>query len=148
MRFCVERIDMSNPPPGSKGSFNQSLHPPQLPEAPGWPIHPAMITSAFKLPGFRLTKSFGVVRGLTVRSPGVGGSISASFQALGGGDVQTLRNLCEGARGDAFFIMTEDAARYGANAIIGFRYDTTEIAQNMTEVLAYGTAMWAEWMAQ
>ena len=136
---------MSNAPTGSKGGSGRSLHPPHLPEAPGWPIHPAMITSAFELPGFRITRSLGVVRGLTVRSPGVGGSISASFQALGGGDVQTLRELCEGARGDAFFIMTEGAARYGANAVIGFRYDTTEIGQNLTEVLAYGTAVWAEW---
>jgi uncharacterized protein YbjQ (UPF0145 family) len=141
----MESIDMSNVPTESKDGHDTSLHPPHLPEAPGWPIHPAMITSAFELPGFRITRSFGLVRGLTVRSPGFGGSISASFQAMGGGDVQTLRELCEKARGDAFFIMTQDAARYRANAVIGFRYDTTEIGQNLTEVLAYGTAVWAEW---
>jgi uncharacterized protein YbjQ (UPF0145 family) len=120
------------------------LHPPQLPEAPGWPLHPAMITSGQDLPGFRVVRCLGVVRGLTVRSPGIGGGIAASFQALGGGDVGVFRELCEKARGDAFMLMLQDAVRYRANGVIGFRYDTTEIGQNMTEVLAYGTAVWAE----
>lgn len=124
------------------------LHPPHLPEAPGWPLHPAMVTSGLELPGFVITRSFGVVRGLTVRAVGLGGGISASFQALGGGNVQTMVDMCERARQDAFLTMLEHAAAFQANAIVGFRYDTTEVAQGMTEVLAYGTAVRAELIEQ
>lgn len=120
------------------------LHPPHLPEAPGWPLHPAMITSALELPGFVIVRSYGVVRGLTVRAVGIGGGITASFQALGGGNVQTMVDMCERARQDAFLIMLQHAAAFQANAVVGFRYDTTEVAQGMTEVLAYGTAVRAE----
>ena len=103
-----------------------------------------MVTSAFTLPGFAITKSFGLVRGLTVRSPGFSGGLSAALQSISGGNVQVLRDLCEGARRDAFVLMMEDAVRYGANGIIGFRYDTNDIGQGLTEVLAYGTAVWCE----
>jgi uncharacterized protein YbjQ (UPF0145 family) len=104
-----------------------------------------MVTTAFELPGFRIARSLAVARGLTVRSPGFTGGITASFQSLGGGDVRVLREMCDAARQDAFRHMLEDAARYGANAVIGFRYDTTEVGQGgLTEVLAYGTAVWAE----
>ena len=120
------------------------LHPEGLPPAKGWPIHPAMVSSGLTIPGFRIAKSFGVVQGITVRSPGIGGGISASFQAMGGGNVQVFQDLCEKARRDAYMLMMNDAVRYGANAVIGFRYDTTEISQGLTEVLAYGTAVWAE----
>jgi len=107
-------------------------------------LDPAMVTSAFTLPGFRVTRSFGIVRGLTVRSASFGGQIVAAFQSLGGGTIRTMTNVCEHARTDAFLMTLEHAAQLGANAIIGFGYDTTEIATGMTEVLAYGTAVIAE----
>lgn len=121
-----------------------SLHPPSLPDAPGWPIHPAMVSSSFDIPGFKITKTFGIVQGLTVRSPGVAGGIAASLQSLGGGKVQALQSLCESARREAFMLMMQDAVRFRANGIISFRYDTTEIGQGLSEVLAYGTAVLAE----
>ncbi len=120
------------------------LHPEHLPDATGWPLHPAMVSSALEIPEFRVMKSFGVVQGLVVRSPGFSGSISAAFQAMQAGNVQAFQAVCEKARRDAFVLMMEDAARYRANGIIGFRYDTTEISEGLTEVLAYGTAVWAE----
>lgn len=107
-------------------------------------LDPAMVTSAFTLPGFRIVRSLGIVRGLTVRSASFGGQIVAAFQSLGGGTIRTMTNVCEHARTDAFLMTLEHADQIGANAIIGFGYDTTEIAQGMTEVLAYGTAVIAE----
>ena len=120
------------------------LHPPNLPPAPGWPIHPAMVVTGQDIPGFRVVRPMGIVRGLTVRSPGIGGSFSAAFQSLGGGNVQAMADLCERARADAFLLMLQHAAQMGANAVVAFRYDATEMGQNLTEVLAYGTAAWAE----
>ena len=133
---------MSNDP--KRAPFNNPRHPEHLPDAPGWPIHPAMVSSEPSIAGFRIVKSFGVVQGLIVRSPGLSGSMSAAFQSMSGGNVQILQEVCEKARRDAFMMMMEDAVRYGANGIIAFRYDTTEIGQGLTEVLAYGTAIWAE----
>jgi len=123
---------------------NDDLHPDHLPPAPDWPLHPAMVTTTFELPGYHIVQNFGVVRGLVVRSPGIGGAFSASLQAMGGGNVEALRALCETARHDAFVMMLEDATRFRANGVIGFRYDTTEIGQNLTEVLAYGSAVLVE----
>jgi uncharacterized protein YbjQ (UPF0145 family) len=107
-------------------------------------LDPAMVTSAFTLPGFRIVRSLGIVRGLTVRSASIGGQLVAAFQSLGGGSIRTMTNVCEHARTDAFLMTLEHAAQIGANAIVGFGYDTTEIAQGMTEVLAYGTAVVVE----
>jgi uncharacterized protein YbjQ (UPF0145 family) len=107
-------------------------------------LDPAMITDAFTLPGFRVVRSLGIVRGLTVRSASFGGQIAAAFQSLGGGHIRTMTAVCEHARTDAYLMTLAHAAQLGANAIIGFRYDTTEIAQGMTEVLAYGTAVIVE----
>ena len=121
-----------------------SLHPDHLPEAPGWPIHPAMVSTSFEIPGFRIVQNLGVVQGLIVRSPGIGGGISASLQAISGGRVEALQSLCETARREAFMMMMQDAVRYRANGIIAFRYDTTEIGNGLTEVLAYGSAVIAE----
>ena len=117
-----------------------------LPPAPGWPIHPALVTNAFEIPGFRITRSFGVVRGLVVRAPGFGAGFAASLEALGGGNVATYIQLCEKARADAFFALLQHAAQVGGNAIIGMRYDATELGGQsaLTEVLAYGTAVWCE----
>lgn len=100
-----------------------------------------------EIPGFKLTRSYGIVRGLIVRSPGLGGGLAASFEALGGGNVQTMIQVCEKARADAFMAMLQHAAHLGANAIVAMRYDATEIGAGnsaLTEVLAYGTAAWAE----
>ena len=107
-------------------------------------LDPAMVTSAFALPGFRLIRSLGIVRGLTVRSASFGGQIAAALQSLGGGNIRTMTTVCEHARTDAYLMTLEHAVQLGANAIIGFGYDTTEIAQGMTEVLAYGTAVIVE----
>jgi uncharacterized protein YbjQ (UPF0145 family) len=106
-----------------------------------------MVTVGFEIPGFRLRGSYGIVRGLVVRSPGFGGSFVASFEALGGGNVDTMIQMCEKARQDAFVAMLQHAAHLGANGVVGMRYDATEIGigqRSLTEVLAYGTAVWAE----
>jgi len=107
-------------------------------------LDPSMVTSAFTLPGYRLVRSLGIVRGLTVRSASIGGQIAAAFQSLGGGNIRTMTAVCEHARTDAYLMTLAHAAQVGANAIVGFGYDTTEIAQGMTEVLAYGTAVIVE----
>ncbi len=107
-------------------------------------LDPAMVTSAFTLPGYRIVRSLGIVRGLTVRSANFGGQVAAAFQSLVGGNIRTMTNVCEHARTDAFLMALEHAAQTGANAIVSFSYDTTEIAQGMTEVLAYGTAVVVE----
>jgi uncharacterized protein YbjQ (UPF0145 family) len=134
------------PTPPTQGA--NPLHPSHLPPAPGWPLHPLMITTALELPGFRLLRSHGIVRGLVVRSAGFGGGIAASFEALGGGNVKTMANVCERAREEAFYLMLQHAAQLSANAVVGFRYDTTEVGQGLTEVLAYGTAVWVETVAE
>ena len=107
-------------------------------------LDPAMITSAFTLPGFRLVRGLGIVRGLTVRSASFGGQIAAAFQSLAGGNIRPMTRVCEHARTEAYLMAVDHAAQLGANAIVGFSYDTTEIAQGMTEVLAYGTAVIVE----
>lgn len=105
--------------------------------------HP-LTTTAFELPGYRTVKSFGVVRGLIVRSRSIIGNFGASLQALFGGNISLYTELCERARGDAFNLMILHAGEMGANAIIGVRYDATEIAPGITEVLCYGTAVFVE----
>lgn len=105
--------------------------------------HP-LTTTAFELPGFRVTKSLGVVRGIIVRSRSVIGNFGASIQAIFGGNITLYTELCERARGDAFNQMLEHAGQMGANAVIGVRYDATEIAPGITEVLCYGTAVFVE----
>jgi uncharacterized protein YbjQ (UPF0145 family) len=108
--------------------------------------HP-LTTTAFELPGYRIVKSFGVVRGIMVRSRSVIGNFGASIQALFGGNISLYTELCERARGDTFNLMIEHAGQMGANAIIGVRYDATEIAPGITEVLCYGTAVFVERVA-
>ena len=101
-------------------------------------------TTTFELPGFRIVKSFGVVRGIIVRSRSVIGNMGASIQALFGGNISLYTDLCERTREDAFNLMLEHAGQLGANAVIGVRYDATELAPGMTEVLCYGTAVYVE----
>ena len=105
--------------------------------------HP-LTTTAFELPGYRVTKSFGVVRGIMVRSRSVIGNFGASIQAIFGGNISLYTSLCERAREDTFNQMLSHAGQLGANAVIGVRYDATEIAPGITEVLCYGTAVFVE----
>ena len=103
-----------------------------------------MTTTAFELPGYRTVKTIGVVRGIIVRSRSIFGTLGASFQTLVGGDITLFTNLCEETRAHAYQRMAQHAAQMGANAIIGVRYDATEIMQGVTEVLCYGTAVVAK----
>ena len=105
--------------------------------------HP-FTTTAFDLPGYRVARSFGVVRGIVVRSRSIVGNIGASIQSLFGGNISLYTSLCERARDDAFRQMLSHAAELGANAVIGVRYDATEIGPGITEVLCYGTAVFVE----
>ena len=105
--------------------------------------HP-LTTTAFDLPGYRTVKSFGVVRGIIVRSRSIIGNIGAGLQSLFGGNISLYTSLCERARDDAFQQMLAHASQLGANAIIGVRYDATEIAAGISEVLCYGTAVHVE----
>ena len=102
------------------------------------------VTTAFDLPGFRIHRNLGVVRGIVVRSRSIFGTIGASLQTIVGGNISLFSKLCEQTRQDAFEIMLQHAAELGANAVIGMRYDATEITQGVTEVLAYGTAVHVE----
>jgi uncharacterized protein YbjQ (UPF0145 family) len=102
------------------------------------------MTTAFELPGCRVVRNLGVVRGIVVRSRSVVGSIGASLQTLIGGNITLYTELCEKAREDAFRLMCEHAGDLGANGVIGVRYDANEIAPGVTEVLAYGTAVTIE----
>lgn len=103
-----------------------------------------MTTTTFELDGYRVTKTLGVVRGIIVRSRSIFGSIGAGLQTLVGGNITLLTELCEKTRNDAFELMAQHAAELGANAVVGVRYDATEVMQGVTEVLAYGTAVVAE----
>ena len=104
-------------------------------------MDPARITIAFELPGFRITRNIGIVRGIIVRSRSLLGNIGASLQTIVGGNITIFTELCEKTREDAFELMVEHAVQRGANGIIGMRYDATEFSQGATEVLAYGTAV-------
>jgi uncharacterized protein YbjQ (UPF0145 family) len=129
---------------------------PQYPPAPGYPppqqtpqaqrggmppFDHSLVTSAFELPGHTIVRNFGLVRGIIVRSRSIFGSIGAGFQQLAGGNISLYTELCERARTDAYEIMIRHAAQVGANALIGVRYDATEISAGVTEVLCYGTAV-------
>lgn len=101
-------------------------------------------TTAFELHGMRVVRELGIVRGIIVRSRSIFGNIGASLQSLVGGNITLYTDLCEKAREDAFEMMIEHAAQRGANAVIGVRYDATEISPGITEVLCYGTAVQVE----
>ncbi|MDQ6624650.1 MAG: YbjQ family protein [Verrucomicrobiota bacterium] len=103
-----------------------------------------MTTTAFELHGYRIVRSVGVVRGIIVRSRSIFGTIGAGLQTLVGGNITILTNLCEKTRQDALEQMLEHAMALGANAVVGLRYDATEIMQGVTEVLCYGTAVVVE----
>lgn len=103
-----------------------------------------MVTTAFELPNFRVRQTLGVVRGIVVRSRNVFATIGATFQTVVGGNITIWTKMCEETRSDAFDIMIQHASEIGANAIVGARYDTTEISTGVTEVLCYGTAVIVE----
>ena len=109
--------------------------------------HP-LTTTAFDLPGYQIARSFGVVRGIIVRSRSIVGNIGASIQSVFGGNISLYTSLCERARGDAFEQMLAHAGELGANAVVGVRYDATEIGAGITEVLCYGTAVFVEPLAR
>jgi uncharacterized protein YbjQ (UPF0145 family) len=112
--------------------------------APRYSVAPQMVTTAFELPGYRIKQTLGVVRGIVVRSRNIFANIGAQLQTIVGGNITAWTRLCEQTRADAFAIMIQHADELGANAIIGARYDATEIAKGATEVLAYGTAVIVE----
>src|SRR2546421_2522400 len=103
-----------------------------------------MVTTQFELDGFRVVRTLGVVRGIVVRSRSILGTIGASLQTILGGNITLLTQLCEKTRAEAFDLMLQHAAELGGNAVVGARYDATEIMQGVTEVLAYGTAVLVE----
>lgn len=103
-----------------------------------------MVTTAFTLDGYRIVRNLGLVRGIIVRSRSIVGTIGASLQTLVGGNITLLTNLCEETREHAFDLMRQHAAELGGNAVVGMRYDATEVMQGVTEVLAYGTAVYVE----
>jgi len=101
-------------------------------------------TTAFDLPGKKVVKSLGIVKGIIVRSRSIFGSIGGSLQTLVGGNITLFTGLCERTREEAYDLMIKHAQEKGANAVIGMRYDTTELLQGVTEVLCYGTAVIVE----
>lgn len=101
-------------------------------------------TTAFEIKGYKITRNLGIVRGILVRSRSIFGSIGASLQTIIGGNITILSDLCEKTREESFEIMLKHAESLGANAIIGVRYESTEIFQGVTEVLCYGTAVVVE----
>ena len=101
----------------------------------------AMVTTAFTIDGYRITKNLGVVRGITVRSRNIFGTIGGSLQTLFGGNITLFTELCEKTREESFELMVQHADALGANAVIGARYDTTDVLQGVSEVLCYGTAV-------
>lgn len=111
---------------------------------PRYSVSHQMVTTAFELPNYRVIQNLGVVRGIVVRSRNIFATIGASLQTIVGGNITVWTTLCEQTRADAFEIMIQHATEVGANAVIGARYDTTELSQGVTEVLAYGTAVIVE----
>jgi uncharacterized protein YbjQ (UPF0145 family) len=107
-------------------------------------MNAVMTTTAFELEGYRIVKTFGVVRGIIVRSRSIFGTIGAGLQTLVGGNITILTDLCEKTREHALDLCLQHAQQLGANAVIGLRYDATEIMQGVTEVLCYGTAALVE----
>jgi uncharacterized protein YbjQ (UPF0145 family) len=104
----------------------------------------AMTTTAFEVPGYRVNRNLGVVRGITVRSRSIFGTIGGALQTLAGGNISLFTELCEKTRAEAFEMMVAHAEQLGANAVVGIRYDATELMQGVTEMVCYGTAVVAQ----
>jgi uncharacterized protein YbjQ (UPF0145 family) len=107
-------------------------------------VNASMVTTAFELPGYRVIKTLGLVRGVTVRSRSILRTLGASLETIMGGNITLFEDMCEKAREQALDLMLEHAGQHGANAVIGVRYDATEMMQGVTEVIAYGTAVQVE----
>ena len=103
-----------------------------------------MVSTTFEVPGYKVVRTLGLVRGLIVRSRSIFGSIGAGLQTIIGGNITLYTEMCEKTREDAMELLMQHAAARGANAIIGVRYDANEVMQGVTEVLAYGTAVVVE----
>src|SRR6195256_3617508 len=127
---------MSNDPLQSKVPYQVSR--------PRYSVSHGMVTTAFELPNYKVMQNLGIVRGIVVRSRNVFATIGATLQTIVGGNITVWTTLCEQTRVDAFEIMIQHATEIGANAIIGARYDATEVSAGVTEVLAYGTAVVVE----
>lgn len=110
-------------------------------------ISPDMVTTANELPGYRIVRPMGIVRGITVRSRSIVGNLGAALQTLVGGNISIYTELCEKAREEAFELMLQHAGEHGANAVVAMRYDANDVAEGVTEVLAYGTAVQVEPLA-
>lgn len=110
-------------------------------------LETGMVTTALELPGYRVVRNYGIVRGIIVRSRSIIGNLGAALQTIVGGNITILTDLCERTREDAYELMMQHAAERGANAVVSMRYDTTEVMQGVTEVLAYGTAVQVERIA-
>lgn len=125
---------------------SDSLNPrmPYAVSPPRYSVSHQMVTTTFELPNYRVMQNLGVVRGIVVRSRNIFATIGASLQTIVGGNITVWTQLCEDTRRDAFEIMIQHATEVGANAVVGARYDTTELAAGVTEVLAYGTAVIVE----
>jgi uncharacterized protein YbjQ (UPF0145 family) len=115
--------------------------PPYAVSPPRYSVSHQMVTTAFELPNFRITQNLGIVRGIVVRSRNIFATIGAGLQTIVGGNITVWTRLCEQTRVDAFDIMIQHATELGANAVVGARYDATEVSAGVTEVLAYGTAV-------
>ncbi len=109
-------------------------------------VEHTLVTTAFTLDGYRIVKTLGIVRGITVRSRSIVGNIGAGIQTLFGGNISILQELCEKTRAEAYTIMVQHAGELGANAVVGMRYDANDVMAGVTEVLAYGTAVVVEKM--
>ena len=107
-------------------------------------VEAMMVTTATELPGYRIVRNIGIVRGIIVRSRSILGSLGAGLQTIIGGNITLYTQLCEKTREDAYELMMQHAAEHGANAVIAMRYDANEIMQGVPEVLAYGTAVMVE----
>ena len=106
-----------------------------------------LVSTGSEIPGYRVTRPLGIVRGITVRSRSIVGNIGAALQTLVGGNISIYTELCEKAREEAFELMLQHAAARGANAVVAMRYDANDVAEGVTEVLAYGTAVQVEPLA-
>jgi uncharacterized protein YbjQ (UPF0145 family) len=126
----------------SSDSLDRSV--PYAVSPPRYSVSHQMVTTAFELPNHRIMQNLGVVRGIVVRSRNIFATLGATLQTVVGGNITVWTRLCEDTRRDAFDIMIQHATEVGANAVVGARYDTTELAAGVTEVLAYGTAVVVE----
>ena len=127
--------------------YNSSPAPAAIPASSGArmrPLDEAMVTTALELPGYRIRRNLGVVRGITVRSRSIVGNFLGGLQALFGGNITIYTELCEQARDQTYRDMLHHARQLGANAIIAVRYDATDVMAGLTEVLCYGTAVGVE----